>query len=157
MSVSGKLPTRFLKTVLVGTDFSVCSARALAHAVSLAASQGARVHLVHVLAEPVQPLDVVGALPYVDARTRKDWEAAASERLAREAKAAERRGIRATHEVLWGRPSDAIVERAEALKASLVVIGTHGRSAIEQFLLGSTAERVVRRSTVPVLTVREKR
>jgi nucleotide-binding universal stress UspA family protein len=37
------------------------------------------------------------------------------------------------------------------------VIGTHGRSAIEQFLLGSTAERVVRRSPVPVLTVREKR
>jgi nucleotide-binding universal stress UspA family protein len=60
-------------------------------------------------------------------------------------------------EVLWGRPSDALVERAEGMKASLLVIGTHGRSAIEQLLLGSTAERIVRRSTVPVLTVREKR
>jgi nucleotide-binding universal stress UspA family protein len=145
-----------LKTILVGTDFSVCSARALSYAVSLAASQGARLHVAHVLTEPVQPLDVVGAVPYVDNETRKEWERAARERLAREAKAAEKRGIATTHEVLWGRPSDALVEKASAMKCSLLVIGTHGRSALEQFLLGSTAERVVRRSPVPVLTVREK-
>jgi nucleotide-binding universal stress UspA family protein len=147
----------FLKTILVGTDFSVCSARALAYAVSLAAPQGARLHIVHVLSEPVQPLDVVGALPYVDAGTRAEWQKNAEDRLARETRAAEKRGVRTTCEVIWGRPSDALVQRAEETKASLVVIGTHGRSAIEQFLLGSTAERVVRRSHVPVLTVREKR
>ena len=50
-----------------------------------------------------------------------------------------------------------IVETAAEKKASLVVLGTHGRSAFEKFLLGSTAERVVRSSPVPVLTVREKK
>jgi nucleotide-binding universal stress UspA family protein len=155
--VSAKRAAPFLKMIVVGTDFSVCSARALSYAVSLAASQNARLHILHVLSEPVQPLDVVGALPYVDAGTRNEWEKSAHERLARESRAAERRGIRATCEVIWGRPSDALVDRAAEMKASLVVIGTHGRSAIEQFLLGSTAERVVRRSPVPVLTVREKR
>jgi nucleotide-binding universal stress UspA family protein len=146
-----------LKTVLVGTDFSVCSARALSYAVSLASSQGARLHLVHVLTEPVQPIDVVGTVPYVDGETRTEWERAARERLAREGRAVERRGLSTTYEVLWGRPSDALVEKAASMRCSLLVIGTHGRSAIEQFLLGSTAERVVRRSLVPVLTVREKK
>jgi nucleotide-binding universal stress UspA family protein len=146
-----------LRTIVIGTDFSVCSARALSYAVSLAAPHGARVHLVHVLMEPVQPIDVVGTVPYLDAGTRADWEATAKERLAREARAAERRGVKATYEVSWGRPSDAIVARATSLRASLVVVGTHGRSKLEQLLLGSTAERVVRSSPVPVLTVREKR
>jgi nucleotide-binding universal stress UspA family protein len=147
----------FLKTIVVGTDFSVCSARALSYAVSLAVSQNARLHILHVLTEPVQPLDVVGALPYIDAGTRTEWQKTAEDRLGKECRAAEKRGVKSGCEVLWGRPSDALVERAEGMKASLLVIGTHGRSAIEQLLLGSTAERIVRRSTVPVLTVREKR
>lgn len=152
-----RAPSPFLKTILVGTDFSVCSARALSYAVSLAASQNARLHIVHVLTEPVQPLDVVGALPYIDAGTRAEWQKTAEERLGKECRAAEKRGVKSACEVVWGRPSDALVERAEQMKASLVVIGTHGRSAIEHFFLGSTAERIVRRSAVPVLTVREKR
>jgi len=150
-------PVQCLTTVLVGTDFSVCAARALSFAVSLAASQGACVHLVHVLSEPVQALDVAGALPYLDIGTRREWESASRAHLENEVKAAEKRGVSATSEIRWGRPSDALVEAAIATKASMVVIGTHGRSAFEQFLLGSTAERVVRRCPVPVLTVREKK
>ena len=53
-----------LKSIVVGTDFSVCAARALAHAVSLAQLSGAKLHLVHVLLEPVQALDVAAALGY---------------------------------------------------------------------------------------------
>ena len=52
--MSSKTPAKFLKTILVGTDFSVCAARAFSFAVSLAHSQGAKVHLLHVLMEPVQ-------------------------------------------------------------------------------------------------------
>jgi nucleotide-binding universal stress UspA family protein len=155
--MSDHKPAPCLNTVLVGTDFSVCAARALAFAVSLASSQGARIHLVHVLSEPVQALDVAGALPYLDVATRKEWEEASRARLEAEAKAAEKRGVSATSEIRWGRPSDALIEAAAATKASMVVVGTHGRSAFEQFLLGSTAERVVRRCPVPVLTVREKK
>lgn len=147
----------FLKTIVVGTDFSVCAARALSFAVSLARSQGAKIHLLHVLMEPVQAFDVAAALPYPDAGVRKEWEDAANARLEREARAAEKRGVTATFELKWGRPSDVLVQAAQARKASLVVVGTHGRSAFEKLLLGSTAERVVRLSPVPVLTVREKK
>jgi nucleotide-binding universal stress UspA family protein len=146
-----------LKSIVVGTDFSICAARALAWAVSLARSSGARVHLVHVLLEPVQALDVAAALPYPDIEVRKEWEDAARVKLDREVKAAEKRGVATTAEIRWGRPSDTIVEAAGRQKASLIVLGTHGRSALEKLLLGSTAERVLRLSPVPVLTVREKR
>jgi nucleotide-binding universal stress UspA family protein len=146
-----------LKMILVGTDFSICAARALSFAVSLARTQGARIHLLHVLMEPIQAFDVAGALPYLDTATQNEWEEATKKRLAREVSATEKRGVAATSELVWGRPSDAIVEAAEKLKASLVVLGTHGRGAFEKLLIGSTAERVVRLSPVPVLTVREKR
>lgn len=152
-----KKPAPFLKTVVVGTDFSVCAARALSVAVSLAASQGAKVHVVHVLMEPVQAFDVAAALPYPDPAVRKEWEDAANARLAREVKAAEKRGVKASASLKWGRPSDTVIETAKEHHASLVVVGTHGRSALEKVLLGSTAERIVRRSPIPVLTVREKK
>lgn len=148
---------RFLKTIVVGTDFSVCAARALSFAASLAASQGSSVHVVHVLSEPVPALDVAGALPYLDTRTRQEWEEASRQHLEKEVQALSKRGVPATSELVWGRPSDALVDAAQRLDASLLVIGTHGRSAFEKFLIGSTAERVVRRAMVPVLTVREKR
>jgi nucleotide-binding universal stress UspA family protein len=146
-----------LRNILVGTDFSVCAARAFSFAVSLAASQGAKIHIVHVLIEPVQAFDVAGALPYLDVSTQKEWEDATKKRLAAAVASAEKRGVSATSEFLWGRPSDVLVETAAKMKASLVVLGTHGRNALEKLLIGSTAERVVRLSPVPVLTVREKR
>ena len=146
-----------LKCLVVGTDFSVCAARALAWAVSLAKLSGARVHLVHVLLEPVQALDVAAALPYPDVEVRREWEEAARVKLDREVRAAQKRGVATTAEIRWGRPSDSIVDTAHRQKASMIVLGTHGRSALEKLLLGSTAERVLRIATLPVLTVREKR
>ena len=146
-----------LKTIVVGTDFSVCAARALSFAVSLASTQGAKIHVVHVLVEPVQAFDVAGALPYLDVSTQKEWEDATQKRLAAAVASAEKRGVHASSEFLWGRPSDAIIDSAKKAKASLVVLGTHGRNAFEKLLIGSTAERVVRLCPVPVLTVREKR
>ncbi|MBK6406435.1 MAG: universal stress protein [Holophagales bacterium] len=112
-----------LRSIVVGTDFSVCAARALAHAVSLAQLSGAKIHLVHVLLEPVQALDVAAALPYPDVEVRKEWEQAARVKLDREVKAAEKRGVATTAEIRWGRPSDTIVDTAARQKASLIVLG----------------------------------
>ena len=80
--MSRRNPGPFLKSILVGTDFSLCAARAFELAVSLAASQGARIHLLHVLVEPIQAFDVAGALPYLDMTTQKEWEDATKKRLA---------------------------------------------------------------------------
>lgn len=62
------------------------------------------------------------------------------------------RGVEAIDVVLQGQPHDVIVEYAEA-NADLVVMPTRGRDGVAQHLLGSTTERVVRTSAVPVLTL----
>ncbi len=155
--MTGKNAQPLLKTIVVGTDFSVCAARALSFAVSLAASQGAKVHIVHVLVEPVQAFDVAGALPYLDVSTQKEWEDATKRRLGRRGRVGGEARRPRDERVSLGPPSDAIIDAAKKANASLVVLGTHGRSALEKLLIGSTAERVVRLCPVPVLTVREKR
>lgn len=67
---------------------------------------------------------------------------------------ARQRGIDTVTAVHQGEPYSTIVEYAESHDVDVVVMPTHGRQGLERFLLGSTTERVVRRSTVPVLTIR---
>jgi nucleotide-binding universal stress UspA family protein len=56
--------------------------------------------------------------------------------------------------IVTGVPYEEILKRADQEKASLIVLGTQGRSGIDHLLFGSTAERVVRKATCPVVTVR---
>jgi nucleotide-binding universal stress UspA family protein len=65
------------------------------------------------------------------------------------------RGIEAVRtEVITGSPHRAIREYAEDKDVDLIVIGTHGRTGVERYLLGSVTEKIVRTADVPVLTVR---
>jgi nucleotide-binding universal stress UspA family protein len=77
----------------------------------------------------------------------------AQKELDRHASELERDGITTTTRVLEGNPAETIVDCARDTGATMIVMGTHGRSGFRRFLLGSTAERVVRMATVPVLTV----
>ena len=81
---------------------------------------------------------------------RKDAE----ERLLAKQKELAEQGITASVRVVEGSPAAVIVKRAQAPDTSLVVMGTHGRKALGRTLLGSVAERVLRTSKVPVMTVR---
>jgi nucleotide-binding universal stress UspA family protein len=54
-----------------------------------------------------------------------------------------------------GSPAEEIVAQAKRLSADLIVIGTHGRKGLKHLLLGSVAERVLRSSPIPVLTLRK--
>lgn len=70
------------------------------------------------------------------------------------AERAHKQGVDTVTEVRQGEPYSTILEYAESRAIDLVVMPTHGRQILEQILLGSTTERVVRRSDTPVLTVR---
>ncbi len=63
------------------------------------------------------------------------------------------RGVVASTKLLEGNPAETVVAHAKDMGAEMIVMGTHGRSGFKRFLLGSTVERVVRTSTLPVLTV----
>jgi nucleotide-binding universal stress UspA family protein len=69
---------------------------------------------------------------------------------------AKKSGVRAKGLLLDGVPHERIVAAAKSKRADLIVIGTHGRTGLARFLLGSVASRVVSTAVCPVLTVRGK-
>ena len=66
-------------------------------------------------------------------------------------------GVKATGKVLLGDPADEIIQRVTDTGADLIIMGTHGRRGFDLLLFGSVAEKIVRLSPVPVLTVRPKK
>lgn len=139
------------KHILVPVDFSKGSDRAVAQAETLALALGADVEFFHAYQLPVL------ALPDSSVTVSPTYVADLTDRAQRELNkyrdAAQEHGLNATVKLLEGNPSEAIIERATAIRATMIVLGTHGRSGFKRFLLGSTAERVVRTAEVPVLTV----
>jgi len=144
-----------LKTILVPTDFSDASSAALDYAKSLAGSFGASIHLVHVmedlLAHAWSAEVYVASMPNL----REEIEKEARERLATMVTDEERRTLRVETALVAGNPFLEIIRYAKANDVDLIVMGTHGRGAIAHILLGSVAEKVVRKSPCPVLTVRK--
>jgi universal stress protein A len=144
-----------IKNILVPTDFSEPAAAALEYATTLAHEFHGRLHLLHVVAAPyVYPWGTdVPAVPIADLLTQS--EEAASQRLRELAQLTPALAGRITVETEVGTPVERILDYVSANAIDLVVIGTHGRGMVGHLLLGSVAERVVRRSPVPVLTVHQ--
>jgi nucleotide-binding universal stress UspA family protein len=130
------------RRILMATDFSPGSRRALRHAEKIAKALRAELVLLHVVGPAVEsPAEF----------------AEANERLVETATKLSRRGCRVAPLMETGCPASAIVARAEAMRADLIVVGTAGRTGLSHLFLGSVAENVVRSSRVPVVTVRAPR
>jgi len=144
-----------LKTVLVPTDFSDASESALRYGKAMAEAFGASLHVVHVmedlLAHAWAAEVYVASMPQL----RDEIEKESRQRLAALLGDDERRAYRAETALLAGNPFLEIIRYAKAHDIDLIVMGTHGRGPIAHMLLGSVAEKVVRKSPCPVLTVRE--
>ena len=135
--------------ILVPTDGSDTSRRAIEHAVDLASKYGARVHALYVVDQSVYGTLEAGAEVVVEALEEEGELAVTAVE-----DAAEAAGVSVVTEVVTGDAHDAILEYTADNDVDLVVMGTHGRTGIDRYLLGSVTERVVRTSDVPVLTVR---
>ena len=150
-------PAAIFQRLLVAVDFSECSRAALRKAAKLARRTGGTIDVIHAWQLPafVPPESVVGSVgatgePLVDLM-QKNAEAAMKELVER----ARSEGIEiADARIVLGNPAAMIVEQARSGGYDLVVLGTHGRSGLSHALVGSVAEKVVRLSPVPVLTVR---
>lgn len=138
------------KTILVPIDFQDASHAALGFARDLAGGLGLEVVLLHVYAIPVV---VYPGFDPIVAPGLPD-EIAAAAKAALEKLAAEHGGLRTL--LSAGDPATEILKAIDEVKPSLVALGTHGRTGIAHLLLGSVAEKVVRSSPVPVLTVHAK-
>ena len=135
-----------LDNILVATDFGPAAEAALTYGRALAGTFGARLHLLHAMENSF--LRSSSGDPH-------EHKAALLRRLHDQITADDRTTLKA-HVVLEtsDNPADAIAEYAKSANIDLIVIGTHGRGAIAQFLMGSVAERVVRTAQCPVLTVK---
>jgi nucleotide-binding universal stress UspA family protein len=140
-------------TILFATDFSEGSEHAFDYAFALAKTYDARLILVHVINEPV---DLRGFyVPHISfEKLEKEIEAGAEKMMEKFCRSKIVDFSNYESVILTGIPYEEIIKKADEEKASLIVIGTHGRSGIDHILFGSTAERVVRKARCPVMTVR---
>lgn len=140
-----------LRTVLCPTDFSDVSTKAEAYAAALARHYEGSLHLLHV--DPPMPVMApYGEIP-VDVRLFEEQRAAAVADLATAAERARLQGIPVEATMRGGHPAREILAVAGEGPADLLVIGTHGRGGVEHLLLGSVAEKIVRKATCPVMVV----
>lgn len=143
-----------LTKVLVPTDFSAPSAKAVAYGEELARRFGASLHVLHAVEEPLAQGWNAYGYPAVLPELRAQVLADAQERL-EEAVPQLERDRQATELVTClGDPRREIVRFANDRGIDLIVMGTHGRGGMAHLLLGSVAEKVVRTAPCPVLTVR---
>lgn len=142
-----------IKRLLSPTDFSEASKHALLYAEDLARTYGAELHLVHVIEPVLYPPEMFGQVGLVDVEST--IERAGQEELAqwRTNVPTDMPCVTAT---VHGKPYVEILQYATEKEIDLIVISTHGRSALDHLLLGSTTEKIVRKAVCPVLTVRYK-
>ena len=138
------------KTILVPIDFEAQSKHAIDVAIDLAIQSGGTVRLLHVWDLPVYPYTTLEApMPDLSIPTEK----AAARELAAVVDEAKKKLASVTGTLVRGEPWREIIAAVNASKPDLVVMGTHGRTGIEHYVLGSVAEKVVRSSRSPVLTL----
>lgn len=138
--------------VLVPTDGSDASAAAVDHAVSIADRYDATVHLLHVVDLGTE-MSASGVGTIADELT-STLESEADDALDDAGSRAEEAGVDYERTTVEGVPHEAIVAQAADREVDLVVMGASGRSGLREHLLGSTTDRVVRSTDVPVLVVR---
>lgn len=139
--------------ILVAVDFGEASDKALDWALALAEKigKGAEVVVMHAYELPVYGFPEGALVVSADVATRLASGAQAA--LDSMVKARQARGARVRGVLRQGIPWEEVNSVADQEKADLVVLGTHGRKGVARVLLGSVAERVVRTSTRPVVTI----
>jgi len=129
-----------METIVLATDFSQQSDAAREHALELARRLASELYLVHILDDSMRD-------HYDDVRARL-------EQMQQECIDA---GVTTTSRVVIGFPDTGLVSTATELRADLLVVGTHGRTGVQRFLMGSVAERVTRMSETDVFVARARR
>jgi universal stress protein A len=143
----------YLKKILVATDLSDYSLAAVEYAASLGLLYSSKIYFLHVIDAPAYVFSVHG----VDVAARMKPQHSVEEALGELESFVTGKinpDIRLTPVVRSGNPAEEIKRFAEEAAIDLVVIATHGRTGLKHMVMGSVAEKVVRISNVPVLTVK---
>ncbi len=142
--------------ILVATDGSKYSAAAASQAIGIAKRNNSALTVISVIpAEIAMPTDVDLSVVQRERIANQEMkEAEANARAVKEA--AEKEGVAVRAYVRSGRPADALVETAKETKASMIVVGSHGRTGLAKLLIGSVAERTIVLAPCAVLVAKVK-
>ena len=138
-----------LKNILLATDFEKSANRALPFAVALAARCGAKLYVAHVIPQEAYDFAHPESVERI-LREARDYVSYALNQLVEPLK---RRGQRAEVLLSEGNVAEVLTRLAQDYVADLIVVGTTSRSGLDKLLLGSTAEKIIRESPCPVLTI----
>jgi nucleotide-binding universal stress UspA family protein len=138
--------------ILIATDGTELSRRAVAAGVGLAQQLGAAV--VGCAALPSYPYHGVGEAAPAEVIFGAQAAAAANNHLDEAEKTAADAGVKFTRVLREGHPDDIILQTADAEGCDLIVMASHGRRGVASLLLGSETQKVLARSRIPVLVVR---
>jgi len=139
-----------IKTILCPVDFFPASDAAVNYAAGLAGNYGAGIHLLHV----ITPVPVAAyEYPVDTTEITKAIEARAEEELGLLEARLRQRGINAASEIRVGDVYDEIKRSIATVKPEILVMGTHGRRGLERWFMGSTTEKLLRHSPVPLITI----
>ena len=142
----------FCRNVVIATDGSENTQKAISYGIKLAKLSGATVHALHVVdISSVSQSWTAGKETMREILT-KDGQKATS----KVKELGEPSGVDIKEVLLEGHPSKEIIDFAENNDIDLIVMGTLGKTGLDRFLMGSVAETVVRNSKVPVLVVRSE-
>lgn len=141
-----------IKNILCPIDYSVYSEKALEYAIEFAEKYQAKLYLIHVL--DIRIYDMNDPDLYNVSIVDKDTIDRLKERLLRCIREDIKEKISVEAVVVQGVPFTEIIRAAKEYMVDLIVLGTHGRTGLSQAIMGSVAERVVRKSPCPVLTIR---
>lgn len=142
-----------IRRILFPTDFSEHADHAWGYALRFAQEFGAELHLLHVLAPPPR-LSEAYAVSFDPEKMLQAQHSEANGALDRQVEAAKDRGLIFRREVRVGLDFREILDYATKHEIDLIVMATHGRTGLAHVLLGSVAEKVVRRASCPVLTIK---
>jgi universal stress protein A len=144
------------KNILVPTDFSEYSTKALKRAVDMAQQYKAKIYLLHVIDEAIHlcAVDYCLSDDVVKALEKGSFDAS-KDKLQQEVKAlTDAQNVEIVFDVKKGVPSEVILEEEREKGIDLVVIASHGKTGLLKYLIGSVTEKVVRGSSCPVMVVR---
>jgi nucleotide-binding universal stress UspA family protein len=143
------------KKILICTDFSENSHWAFTYALTLAKTFKSNLLILHVTPEPVHPDQLSIYLPPEKLEELKASQKKELDKELRTHYLQKMKGFK-NYQVIFkeGEPFLEIIQMARRESVDLIVMGTHGRTGLDHILFGSTAEKVVRKSPCPVMTIR---
>ncbi len=143
-----------IQRILCPVDFSDNADHAARYAVALAETYNSELILLHVIAPPIAALPGDHLVPDMMQANIESVAESSRERIEEKIGEITSKGISVTSRVINGLPFIEIIRLAKDWPADIIVMGTHGRTGLQHLLIGSVAERVVRKAPCPVLTIK---